>query len=182
MASKLRLAIGLTASLFLSCRTAPEVKVRAERLPDREMRYRFIEKGYESTYTEADSDDFEAFIASHGSPEGLVRKPIVNRQDRVKDEEITLQYKNYDMNYYVYSKRELWHPPKSLLMAVLSKGGGRYLFGIRLGMARVEVLGILGLADSGEGSIEFGDVKGHKVRLSFADGALSAVVWDYSDE
>jgi hypothetical protein len=151
-------------------------------LSDQERQNRFIEKGYESSYSAQNNDDFEAFIQTHGTPEMISRKSIVNQHDQIKDEMITLSYKNYDMRYYAYSKRELWHPPKALLMAVLSKEGGKYLFGVELGMERQKVREILGLADTEKQSIDFSDQKGHKVMLSFKGNTLSEIIWDYSGE
>ena len=117
-----------------------------------------------------------------GKPEGLIRKTVVNRHDSEKDEEITLQYKYYEMRYYGFSKRALSDPPKSRLMAVLSKDMGSYLYSIEPGMVKAKVLAILGIEATGKGTVEFSNEKGHWAILIFEDEKLSRIIWDYSRE
>jgi hypothetical protein len=182
MRLKAILGLGFAAFLAVSCQTANRSSLPPERSSDRERQDRFIETGYDWAPSAGDRNDYEAYIKARGEPREIARKAIVNPQDRVKDEMLTLGYERYEMRYYVYSKRELWHPPKSLLMAVLSKEGGSYLFGIRLGMEEGNILGILGLAESGKRSVEFENRSGHRVELTFDAGKLSGILWDYSGE
>jgi len=142
----------------------------------------FIERGYEPERSAQMVDDFEAYIKAHGEPEAITREPIVNRQDKIQDEMITLRYAGYEMRYCAYSPRTLWHAPKSLLMAVLSREGGKYLFGVEAGMARDRVQKILGLAESRRSVVDLDNKTGHRVRLSFEGDKLAGIIWDYSGD
>ena len=177
------LALGAAGLLTVSCQTVGAPGGRAAPESDGERRDSFIERGYDSTLRHGvDADDYEAFIKSHGEPQATSRKAIVNPHDRVTDEELILVYGQYELRYYVYSKRELWRPPKSLLMAALSREGGSYLFGVRIGMEEAAVLDILGLPDSRGESVDVEGSSGHRLRLGFKEGKLSSIVWDYSRE
>lgn len=176
------LAVGLALSVLGSCGTLGGGGGSGLELSVRERQARFIEKGYEPVYSARDNGDFEAYIRLHGAPEAMTREPILNRHDKITDEMVTLRYPGYEMRYLAYSPRGLWHPPRSLLMAVLSRSGGKYLFGIARGMDRRAVNEILGLAESREPGVYVYELEGHRVLLTFKDEALLGILWDYSGD
>jgi hypothetical protein len=177
------LAIGLAAFVLGSCQTPGRASSASLLgLSVRQRQARFIEKGYESAYSARDNGDYKAYIKLHGAPDAITREPSVNRHDQITDEMLTLRYPGYEMRYLVYSPRKLWHPPESLLMAVLSRSGGRYLFGIAQGMDRGAVREILGPAGSAGSDVEVYGLNGHRVFLTFKDEALLGILWDFSGD
>ncbi len=176
------LVIGMVVSVLLSCETVGRAGGAGSARSARERQDSFVEHGYEAAYSTRENDDFAAYVKLRGAPEAMHREPIVNPQDMVKDELVTLRYPRYEMHYLAYSPRELWHPPKSVLMAVLSRAGGKYLFGVEIGMGRERVGKILGLAETKEAEVVLRDAKGRRATLSFERDILTGIVWDYSGE
>jgi hypothetical protein len=168
--------------VILSCGTAPRQNNGEPGTSASEKANRFIEKGYASRFSADDDDDFNAYIKRHGAPSRISRKEIVNRHDGIRDEVVTLEYGDREMRYYHYSPREAWKPPVSTLMAVLSLPGGKYLFGIGIGMGRTRLEELLGLAKVGDERIEIKDAKGRAVILMFKEDALERIIWDFSRE
>ena len=182
MSAKRYVAFGLAIFILGSCQTPGRVGGPVPELSKQEMQSRFIEKGYESASSTRSNDDYDAYIERQGTPEAISREHIVNRQDKIEDEMVTLRYPGYEMRYLAYSPRELWHPPKSVLMAVLSRAGGKYLFGVEIGMRRGKILEILGLAETGKPEMVLRDEQGHRAMLSFEDGVIAGIIWDYSGD
>jgi len=176
------LVLGMAVSALLSCGTLGKTGGSGWGLSVQERRDRFIDKGFEPAYSARDNNDIDAYIELHGAPESISKEPIVNRHDRIVDEMVTLRYPGYEMRYLSYSPRELWHPPKSLLMAVLSRAGGHYLFGMEPGMERRKAEEILGFAESGKPSVHIGSRNGYRATLSFESGRLAGIIWDYSGD
>jgi hypothetical protein len=176
------LVLGMAVSALLSCGSLGRAGGAGSARSARERQDSFVERGYEAAYSTRGSDDFEAYIKLRGAPEAMLREPILNPQDKVKDEMVTLRYPGYEMRYLAYSPREFWHPPKSVLMAVLSRAGGKYIFGVEIGMGRERVGNILGLAETKEAEIVLNDAKGRRAILSFERDILTGIVWDYSNE
>ena len=183
MGAKSYLAVGLAAFFLGACQTSSRAPGGSGVEPSiQEKQSRFIERGYEPERSVQMVDDFEVYIKAHGEPEAIARVPVVNKHDKIQDEMITLRYAGYEMRYCAYSPRTLWHAPKSLLMAVLSREGGKYLFGVETGMARDRVQKILGLAESRRSVVDLDNKTGHRVRLSFEGDRLAGIIWDYSGD
>jgi hypothetical protein len=168
--------------LLLSCGSAPRQDILGAGLAPSAKADRFVERGYDPSPAAGGSDDLNAYMKRHGVPEKVSSAEIVNRHDGITDEMVTLVYKRYEMRYYRYAPREAWKAPPSTLMAVHSRAGGKYLFGIEIGMARGKVEALLGLEKGGSDTVELTNAKGHATILMFKGDSLEKIIWDYSRE
>ena len=122
------------------------------------------------------------FIARHGRPVSREDRQVKNRYDGLFDTETRLVYKKLEVKFYNFSPRKSWKAPESLLEAIWSVDGAAYLYGVREGMGRAELLALFGLADSGGGSVEIRSDEGNYATFVFKSGALDRIIWEYSRE
>jgi hypothetical protein len=154
----------------------------APTLTPRERAESFAAGGFGFAYREDERASMTRFVARHGRPLSREDKRVKNRYDGLFDTESLLVYKKLEVKFYNFSPRKSWKAPESLLEAIWSVDGAEYLYGVREGMGRAELLALFGLADSGGASVEARNEAGNYVTFVFKAGALDRVIWEFSRE
>lgn len=154
----------------------------APKLTPRERAEAFASGGFGFAYREDERASMTRFIARHGRPLSREDKQVKNRYDGLFDTESLLAYKKFELKFYNFSPRKSWKAPESLLEAIWSVDGAEYLYGVREGSSRAELLALFGLADSGGPSVEMHNDAGNYVTFLFKGGALDRIIWEYSRE
>jgi hypothetical protein len=142
----------------------------------------FASGGFGFAYRDDERASMSRFLARHGRPSAREDKQIKNRYDGLLDAESRLVYKKFEAKFYNFSPRKAWKAPESLLEAIWSVDGAEYLYGIREGSSRAEILALFGLADSGGGSVEIRNAEGNYVTFVFKAGMLDRIIWEFSRE
>jgi hypothetical protein len=142
----------------------------------------FASGGFGFAYREDERASMSRFLARHGRPSSREDTQIKNRHDGLLDGESRLVYKKYEVRFYNFSPRTAWKAPESLLEAIWSVDGAEYLYGVKNGSSRVEILALFGLADSGGGAVEMHNAKGNYVTFVFKGDALDRIIWELGRE
>jgi hypothetical protein len=202
------LAAALAAALVVSCSGGPEPRkgpppqpeeprqgalssapvkpaspaAPAPKLTPRQRVEAFASGGFGFAYREDERASMSRFVARHGRPLSREDKQVQNRYDGLMDSESRLVYKKLEVKFYNFSPRKSWKAPESLLEAIWSVDGAEYLYGVREGSSRAELLALFGLADSGGPLVEMRNDAGNYVTFVFKAGALDRIIWEYSRE
>lgn len=154
----------------------------APKLTPRERAENFAASGFGFAYREDERASMSRFVLRHGRPLSREDRQVKNRYDGLFDTESLLVYKKLEVKFYNFSPRKSWQAPESLLEAIWSVDGAEYLYGVREGMGRAELLALFGLADSGRPSVEMSNEAGNYATFVFKAGALDRIIWEFSRE
>lgn len=139
----------------------------------------FSRNGFGFEYAGPEMRSMSLFIQKHGKPLLIVDTPITNRHDMVQDTKSILVYRQYEVCFCNYSKRDSWTPPESLLMYVDATPDGKYGAGIKLGDDIARVRERLRTELGSEDTIEYKNEVGNIVTLQFERKKLRRILWEY---
>ncbi len=148
--------------------------------PSPEDRVReFAARGFGFEYRDDERSSMGLFIRRHGRPLSRSESQVVNRFDGITDIETRLRYREFEVRFLNYSPRTKWKAPESMLEAIYSVDGAAYLYGVKEGMPRAELVKLFNLYDKGGVALEISNESGNYATFIVDKGRLESIVWEY---
>jgi hypothetical protein len=141
----------------------------------------FIKSGFGFSYRENEINSMNEFIHNYGSPLLIERSKMINKNDGITDEMCVLKYKDYEICFLNFTKRDKWKAPESMMMYIASTDKGTYRYGIQIGDRRNKLEKLFDIKIDNDKQ-EFKNDDGNIVTFIIKNDKLEKIYWEYGRE